>query len=124
MAAAATNALRSAEMSPVEVGYVNAHGTGTADNDPAETAALKTVFGAGSVPLLSSTKGTTGHALGASGESRRWPPLLGVLRLGRTHLDPSFTSDPPHHPPEGATHGVRAVVAATCMSSTTSTFPE
>lgn len=79
MAAAVTNALRSAEMSPVEVGYVNAHGTGTADNDPAETAALKTVFGAGSVPLLSSTKGTTGHALGASGESRRWPPLLGGI---------------------------------------------
>ncbi|MFI6096337.1 beta-ketoacyl-[acyl-carrier-protein] synthase family protein [Lentzea sp. NPDC051213] len=66
MAAAVTTALRSAGISPAEVDYINAHGTGTAANDPAETAALKTVFG-DSVPVFSSTKGTTGHALGASG---------------------------------------------------------
>lgn len=78
MASAMTKALRSAEISPAEIGYVNAHGTGTAANDPAETTALKTVFGAGSVPVMSSTKGTTGHPLGASGGIEAVAALLAL----------------------------------------------
>ncbi len=78
MATAVTKALRSAAISPADVGYINAHGTGTAANDPAETAALKSVFGASSVPVLSSTKGTTGHALGASGGIEAVAALLAL----------------------------------------------
>jgi nodulation protein E len=60
-------ALKDAGLKPEEVGYINAHGTGTAANDPTETAAIKTVFGAhaGKLPI-SSTKSMHGHALGAA----------------------------------------------------------
>jgi 3-oxoacyl-[acyl-carrier-protein] synthase II len=65
---ALTNALRSAGLSPDDVSYVNAHGTGTQFNDAAEALALQAALGpaAGSVPV-SATKSMTGHALGASG---------------------------------------------------------
>ena len=59
-------ALRDAGLAPEQVGYVNAHGTGTQANDPAECAALRMVFG-NSVPAVSSTKSMHGHALGAAG---------------------------------------------------------
>jgi nodulation protein E len=58
-----------------EVGYVNAHGTGTPLNDRTEAAALHQLFGAHARDLLvSSTKSMHGHAQGAAGRSRRWPP--------------------------------------------------
>ncbi|MBZ7936055.1 MULTISPECIES: beta-ketoacyl-ACP synthase II [Campylobacter] len=49
-----------------KVDYINAHGTSTPVNDKNETAAIKELFGA-NVPLVSSTKGQTGHCLGAAG---------------------------------------------------------
>jgi 3-oxoacyl-(acyl-carrier-protein) synthase len=49
-----------------DIGYVNAHGTGTIANDQAEAAAVNAVFSTRRVPI-SSTKGITGHALGAAG---------------------------------------------------------
>lgn len=60
-------ALKSAQVDPDRIGYINAHGTSTPANDLNETRALKTVFGADSVPPVSSTKSMTGHLLGASG---------------------------------------------------------
>lgn len=61
-------ALRSAEVAPDEVGYVNAHGTGTKANDKAESAALLRVFGDHSARLLvSSTKSMHGHLIGGTG---------------------------------------------------------
>lgn len=62
------DALRYAGVSPLEVGWVNAHGTGTPLNDAVESRAMKLVFGerAPLVPLVS-TKGLTGHCLGAAG---------------------------------------------------------
>ncbi|GDX80244.1 3-oxoacyl-[acyl-carrier-protein] synthase 2 [Deltaproteobacteria bacterium] len=61
-------ALRSARLSPELVDYINAHGTSTPQNDVTETAAVKTVFGDHAKKLLvSSTKGVTGHLLGAAG---------------------------------------------------------
>ena len=59
-------ALSDAGITTSQIGYVNAHGTSTVANDGAETAALKTFFGA-TVPPVSSTKSMTGHTLGAAG---------------------------------------------------------
>jgi len=61
-------ALRDANLKPEEVGYINAHGTGTPGNDPTETRAIHEVFGAHAAKLaISSTKSLHGHALGAAG---------------------------------------------------------
>jgi 3-oxoacyl-[acyl-carrier-protein] synthase-1 len=59
-------ALAAAQIGPRDIGYVNAHGTATPANDRSEAAALVEVFGAHGVPV-SSTKGVTGHTLGAAG---------------------------------------------------------
>ncbi len=60
-------ALNSAELNPDDVDYINAHGTGTHLNDIAETRALKKTLRAAALSVpVSSTKGSTGHLLGAS----------------------------------------------------------
>jgi 3-oxoacyl-[acyl-carrier-protein] synthase-1 len=59
-------AMQAAGLTAADIGYVNAHGTATQANDRSEAAATRAVFGAGAVPI-SSTKGVTGHTLGAAG---------------------------------------------------------
>lgn len=61
-------ALADASLGPNDIGYVNAHGTGTVLNDSAESAALHAVFGrSASAPPISSTKPVHGHTIGAAG---------------------------------------------------------
>jgi len=59
-----------------KIDYINAHGTSTPVGDKRELEALQTVFGAGNVPAVSSTKSLTGHALGAAGVNESIYSLL------------------------------------------------
>lgn len=68
-ARAMVNAMNEAGIKPEDIDYINAHGTSTSLNDKFETIAIKKAFGeeiAKKIPV-SSTKGNTGHLLGAAG---------------------------------------------------------
>jgi 3-oxoacyl-[acyl-carrier-protein] synthase II len=67
-AQAILHALEDAHLSPQDIDYVNAHGTGTLLNDEAETKAVKLALGSRAYQIpISSTKSMTGHMMGASG---------------------------------------------------------
>jgi 3-oxoacyl-[acyl-carrier-protein] synthase II len=91
-------ALDDAGLEPGDIGHVNAHGTSTPLNDAAEAAAITEVFGARGVPMTS-TKGVTGHALGAAGALEAIAMLLAMEHrlipptAGTTAIDPEFTID-------------------------------
>jgi 3-oxoacyl-(acyl-carrier-protein) synthase len=61
-----SKALVKAGLKPADINYINAHGTGTGNNDLSESVALKNIFG-NAVPPFSSTKAFTGHTLAAAG---------------------------------------------------------
>jgi len=86
--AAMQSALRRAQLKPSDIGYVNAHGTGTRDNDVAEGKALKTLFGT-NVPPFSSTKRFFGHALAASGAIEA-AVCIEALRRQQLPANPGF----------------------------------
>jgi 3-oxoacyl-[acyl-carrier-protein] synthase II len=91
-------ALADAGLAPGDIRQINAHGTSTPLNDAAEAEAVAKVFGSPGPPVVS-TKGVTGHALGAAGaleaaavllsfEHKLIPPTAGTARL-----DPEITID-------------------------------
>lgn len=73
-------ALSRAGLSPAEVGYVNAHGTGTQQNDAMEARSLLDVFGPDSKTWVSSCKAQLGHTLGAAGAIEAALTVLAVAR--------------------------------------------
>lgn len=86
-------ALRDAKLAPDAIGYINAHGTSTKQNDATETRAVKAVFGAHARKLaMSSTKSMTGHLLGAAGGVET---AYAALVLQRDVLPPTINQDTP-----------------------------
>ena len=91
-------ALLDAELGPEDIAHINAHGTSTPLNDAAEGLAMAEVFGS-SRPIVTSTKGVTGHALGAAGALEAAAVLLAFEKklipptAGTTELDPALNID-------------------------------
>ena len=86
-------ALADAGLTPVDVDYVNAHGTSTPLNDRAETAAIKRLFGARAYAIpVSSTKSMTGHLLGAAAALEA---ILCLLALRDGCLPPTINYEQP-----------------------------
>src|SRR5260370_10589646 len=93
-------ALEDAGLEVSEIGYINAHGTGTPHNDAAETLAIKAVFGERAAQVtVSSIKSAVGHTLGAAGAIEAAASVLalvsGVLppTCNLRRPDPSFGLD-------------------------------
>ena len=90
-------ALEDAGLSPADIGYVNAHGTGTELNDRTEGKVIARVFDR--QPPVSSVKGVTGHALGASGAIEAAATVLAIDRgelppnAGLVEKDPEIPLD-------------------------------
>ena len=93
-------ALRDARLDPQDIGYINAHGTGTAANDKTECAAVTEVFGAHAPALMmSSTKSMHGHLIGGTGAVELLACLMalrdGVIAptIGYEQPDPNCAVD-------------------------------
>ena len=87
--AAIRTALSQARIEPNQVAFINAHGTATADNDRAEGKVIARIFGS-AIPFLS-TKGFTGHTLGAAGGIEAVFTVLG-LRESQVPASPGFVN--------------------------------
>ena len=97
---AMTEALAMAGLQPQDIQYVNAHGTGTLNNDLSESVALRHVFGQ-TMPMVSSTKSFTGHTTSASGSIEAVICLLALrhqfvpANLGFSHPMPGGITPTP-----------------------------
>jgi 3-oxoacyl-(acyl-carrier-protein) synthase len=78
-------ALQRAGLQAADIGYINAHGTGTENNDETESIAMQRLFG--SPPPFASTKSFTGHPLGAAGAVEA---VYSVLNLLHQEIYPSL----------------------------------
>lgn len=92
-ASAMKQAIADAEISPEQIGYINAHGTSTPLNDSIETAAVKLAFGQHARSLsISSTKSMTGHMLGASGAVEA---VITAMAVAEGYLPPTINYKEP-----------------------------
>ncbi len=86
-------ALKDADAAPQQIDHINAHGSSTLLNDPVETMAIKSVFGAHAYQIpVSGTKGLYGHPLGAAGAIEA---VLCVLALQHDFLPPTLNLEDP-----------------------------
>lgn len=110
-------ALERAGVCAADIGWVNAHGTGTTLNDVVETKAMKLVFGerAKDVPLVS-TKALTGHCLGAAGAIEALATIIG-LRDGFIPQTLNFRGADPECDLEYCHQGLKASDAAFALSN-------
>ncbi len=93
LALALRKAMRKANLTPDQIGYINAHGTSTYFNDRAETAAIRSVFGEHADKLaVSSTKSMTGHMVGAAGGAEA---IFTALALHHGVLPPTINYETP-----------------------------
>jgi len=84
-------AIETASLSPADISYINAHGTGTEINDLAEGRAIERLF-SGKIPPVSSTKAFTGHTLGAAGAVEA---VFSTLAIRHQILLPGLNHDLP-----------------------------
>ena len=106
-------ALQRAALHPSKIDYINLHGTATPANDSAEGKAVASVFGNNSVPC-SSTKGATGHALGAAGGLEAVISVLALqhgLMPGGVHTRQQDTSIPVNYLLENREQPLRHVLS-------------
>jgi len=80
------DALKMAGLNPEDIQYINAHGTGTPNNDPSESAAIRRIFG-DKQPYVSSTKGFTGHTTSASGSIET---VISILAMQNDFVPASY----------------------------------
>lgn len=110
-------ALEDAGLEPSEVGYVNAHGTATAANDPAEVKALRLAFGEHAARLaVSSTKSMHGHALGAAGALEAAATVL-ALHEGTLPPTANFTAADPECDLDVIPNSARELEVAAAISN-------
>ncbi len=115
-------ALRDAGLGPEDIDYVNAHGTGTAANDPAEWRAIQTVFGArASMIPVSSSKAQFGHAQGTAGVLELIATLL-CLRRGLIPSTLHFTKPRPRGPTDPVAQAIPRKAHVRNFVSTNSAF--
>ncbi len=88
---AMSKALKMSGLEPGEIDYINVHGTGTLNNDLSEGIALERIFG-DSVPPFSSTKGYTGHTLGAAGAVEA---VISILAINNQVIFPNLNFTTP-----------------------------
>jgi 3-oxoacyl-(acyl-carrier-protein) synthase len=104
-----------AGLTPHDIDYVNAHGTGTLQNDRSEAVALTHVFGAGNV-LVSSTKSLIGHTMGAAGAMEAVATLL-ALEAGVLPPTANLDAPDPDVPFDCIAHAPRPHPVACAMSN-------
>lgn len=109
-------ALADGGMAPEEIDYINAHGTSTPVNDPTETRAIRTAFGAHAEKLaVSSTKSMTGHCIGAAGGVEA---IASIMAIHESFIPPTINLETPgegcdldYVPGTGRSQPVRAALS-------------
>lgn len=109
-------AIQDAQIAPSALNYINAHGTSTPLNDVAETRAIKGVLGEAAYDVkISSTKGATGHMLGAAGSAEAIFSIMSIVNqfvpptINLSEPDPECDLD--YTPNQGVPHSINYVMS-------------